>query len=65
MRIKLSVRRARNRRRCLATAFAKQLGAPLQLVVVKAADIAGEKVDIHQADVGFFAIDPKRVTLPR
>lgn len=44
----------------LATALAASLGVPLELVVV---DTAGRSVDIvaaEAADVGFFAIDPKR-----
>ncbi|MGO4329504.1 ABC transporter substrate-binding protein [Cupriavidus sp. 2TAF22] len=44
----------------LAHALAERLGVPLELVVV---DAAGKSVDIvsnQQADVGFFAIDPKR-----
>lgn len=44
----------------LAREFARRLGVPLQLVVV---DTAGKSVDIvagEQADIGFFAIDPKR-----
>lgn len=44
----------------LATAFAKQLGVPVELVVV---DTAAKSVDVvanGQADIGFFAIDPKR-----
>lgn len=44
----------------LATALAERLGVPLELVVV---DTAGRSVDIvaaDDADVGFFAVDPKR-----
>lgn len=44
----------------LATALAGQLGVPLELVVV---ETAGKSVDVltsGQADIGFFAIDPKR-----
>jgi len=44
----------------LARAFAGQLGVPLELVVF---DTAGKSVDAvsgEQADIGFFAIDPKR-----
>lgn len=44
----------------LARAFAERLGVPLALVVF---DTAGESVDAvtqEQADIGFFAIDPKR-----
>jgi polar amino acid transport system substrate-binding protein len=44
----------------LARAFAQRLGAELELVVF---DTAGKSVDAvagEQADIGFFAIDPKR-----
>lgn len=44
----------------LARALAEQLGVALQLVVV---DAAGKSVDVvsqEQADIGFFAIDPRR-----
>ncbi|CBJ39809.1 putative bacterial extracellular solute-binding, family 3; ABC transporter protein (plasmid) [Ralstonia solanacearum CMR15] len=44
----------------LANALAQRLGAALELVVV---DAAGKSVDVvsqEQADVGFFAIDPRR-----
>lgn len=44
----------------LARAFAERLGVPLELVVF---DTAGKSVDAvggEQADIGFFAIDPKR-----
>ena len=44
----------------LARAFAQRLGVELELVVV---DAAGKSVDIvtqEQADIGFFAVDPKR-----
>ncbi|MCM3563576.1 ABC transporter substrate-binding protein [Hydrogenophaga intermedia] len=44
----------------LARAFAERLGVPLALVVF---DTAGKSVDAvtqEQADIGFFAIDPKR-----
>ncbi|WP_066733131.1 ABC transporter substrate-binding protein [Cupriavidus sp. D384] len=44
----------------LANALAERLGVDLELVVV---DAAGKSVDVvtnEQADVGFFAIDPKR-----
>ncbi|CBJ34495.1 ABC transporter substrate-binding protein [Ralstonia solanacearum] len=44
----------------LANALAQRLGVALQLVVV---DAAGKSVDVvsqEQADVGFFAIDPRR-----
>ncbi|MDQ0140717.1 transporter substrate-binding domain-containing protein [Cupriavidus necator] len=45
----------------LANALAERLGVPLELVVV---DAAGKSVDVvtnEDADVGFFAIDPKRM----
>ena len=44
----------------LANALGKELGVPVELVVV---DAAGKSVDIvanESADIGFFAIDPKR-----
>lgn len=44
----------------LARGFAERLGVPLELVVF---DTAGKSVDAvtqEQADIGFFAIDPKR-----
>jgi len=44
----------------LARHFAQRLGVPLELVVF---DTAGKSVDAvtqEQADIGFFAIDPKR-----
>lgn len=44
----------------LATEFARRLGVPVELVVF---EIAGKSVDAvaaEQADIGFFAIDPKR-----
>lgn len=44
----------------LAGALAERLGVPLELVVV---ETAGKSVDLvanEQADIGFFAIDPKR-----
>ena len=44
----------------LATELARRLGVPLQLVVVKSAGTSVEKVDQDKADVGFFAVDPKR-----
>ena len=46
----------------LARALAEKLGVELQLVVV---DAAGKSVDVvsqEQADIGFFAIDPRRAT---
>ena len=47
----------------LATQFALRLGVPVELVVV---DTAARSVDVvanGQADIGFFAIDPKRAEL--
>jgi polar amino acid transport system substrate-binding protein len=44
----------------LATEFAKRLGVPLQLVAVKSAGLSVENVNQDKADIGFFAIDPKR-----
>lgn len=44
----------------LATEFAKRLGVPLQLVVVKSAGASVENVNQDKADIGFFAVDPKR-----
>ena len=44
----------------LATELARRLGVPLQLVVVKSAGASVENVNQGNADVGFFAIDPKR-----
>jgi polar amino acid transport system substrate-binding protein len=44
----------------LATAFAKVLGAELQLVMFDAAGNSVEAVAAEQADIGFFAIDPVR-----
>jgi polar amino acid transport system substrate-binding protein len=44
----------------LARGFAQRLGVDLELVVV---DAAGKSVDLvtnEQADIGFFAVDPKR-----
>ena len=44
----------------LARALAERLGVALKLVVV---DVAGKSVDVvsqEQADIGFFAIDPRR-----
>ncbi|CAJ0744033.1 hypothetical protein R16034_04048 [Ralstonia edaphis] len=46
----------------LARALADKLGIELELVVV---DAAGKSVDVvsqEQADIGFFAIDPRRAT---
>ena len=44
----------------LATEFAKRLGVPLQLVAVKSAGASVDNVSQDKADIGFFAIDPKR-----
>jgi pimeloyl-ACP methyl ester carboxylesterase len=44
----------------LATEFAKRLGVPMQMVVVKSAGNSVENVNNDKADIGFFAIDPKR-----
>ncbi|AIY40243.1 putative extracellular solute-binding protein [Collimonas arenae] len=44
----------------LATELAKQLGVPLQLVAVKSAGGSVENVEQDKADIGFFAVDPKR-----
>lgn len=44
----------------LATELAKRLGVPLQLVAVKSAGASVENVEQGKADVGFFAVDPKR-----
>ncbi|WP_347556602.1 transporter substrate-binding domain-containing protein [Robbsia sp. KACC 23696] len=44
----------------LARAFAQRLGVPLQLVVVKGAAASVANVSTGKADIGFFAVDPKR-----
>jgi polar amino acid transport system substrate-binding protein len=44
----------------LATELAKRLGVPLQLVAVKSAGASVENIEQDKADVGFFAVDPKR-----
>ena len=44
----------------LATELAKRLGLPLQLVAVKSAGASVDNVNQGKADIGFFAIDPKR-----
>ncbi|AJP56337.1 ABC transporter substrate-binding protein [Pandoraea vervacti] len=44
----------------LAGALAKRLGVGLELVVVDAAGKSVEAITNEQADVGFFAIDPRR-----
>ena len=44
----------------LARRFAQQLGVPLELVVFDTAGKSVDAVGAQQADIGFFAIDPKR-----
>lgn len=44
----------------LAGELAKRLGVPLQLVAVNSAGASVENVEQDKADIGFFAIDPKR-----
>ena len=44
----------------LATELAKRLGVELELVVVDTAAKSVDAVTAGQADIGFFAIDPKR-----
>ena len=44
----------------LATLLAQRLGVPLDLVVVEAALQSVDAVKADQADIGFFAIDPRR-----
>jgi polar amino acid transport system substrate-binding protein len=44
----------------LATELARRLGVPIQLVVVKSAGASVDNVNQDKADVGFFAVDPKR-----
>lgn len=44
----------------LSRELAKRLGVPLQLVVVKSAGNSVENIEQGKADIGFFAIDPKR-----
>jgi len=44
----------------LATEFAQRLGVPLDLVVVDTAARSVDAIANGQADIGFFAIDPKR-----
>lgn len=46
----------------LARAFADRLGVPLTLVVLDSAGKAVDTVSQNDADIGFFAIDPKRAT---
>lgn len=44
----------------LAREFARRLGVPAQLVVFDTAGQSVDAVSTEQADIGFFAIDPKR-----
>jgi len=44
----------------LATELARRLGVPLQLAVVKSAGASVDNINQDKADVGFFAVDPKR-----
>jgi polar amino acid transport system substrate-binding protein len=44
----------------LAREFAKRLGVELELVVFDTASKSVDAVSTEQADIGFFAIDPKR-----
>jgi len=44
----------------LATELARRLGVPLQLVAVKSAGASVENIEQDKADIGFFAVDPKR-----
>jgi polar amino acid transport system substrate-binding protein len=44
----------------LATEFAKRLNVRLQLVPVRSANASVENVERNRADIGFFAVDPKR-----
>lgn len=44
----------------LARTLAERLGVELQLVVVDAAGKSVDAVSQEQADIGFFAIDPRR-----
>ena len=44
----------------LATELARRLGVPLQLVAVKSAGNSVENIEQDKADIGFFAVDPKR-----
>ncbi|MNX64666.1 membrane-bound lytic transglycosylase F [compost metagenome] len=46
----------------LARAFAERLGVPLELVVLDSAGKSVDTVTQDEADIGFFAIDPKRAT---
>lgn len=44
----------------LATELSRRLGVPLQLVAVPSAGASVENVNQGKADIGFFAVDPKR-----
>jgi polar amino acid transport system substrate-binding protein len=44
----------------LATEFSKRLGVPIELVIFDAAAKSVDAAANEQADIGFFAIDPKR-----
>jgi polar amino acid transport system substrate-binding protein len=44
----------------LATRFAERLGVPVELVVFDTAGASVDAVSRNEADIGFFAIDPKR-----
>ena len=44
----------------LANGLAQALGVPIELVVFDAAGKSVEAVEQERADIGFFAIDPKR-----
>src|SRR5437763_16582867 len=44
----------------LAREFARRLGVPVELVVFDTAGQSVDAVSTEQADIGFFAIDPKR-----
>ena len=44
----------------LAAELARRLGVPLQLVAVRSAGASVDNVNQDKADVGFFAVDPKR-----
>ena len=44
----------------LASALAGRLGVPLQLVAVGSAGASVDNVNQNKADIGFFAVDPKR-----
>lgn len=44
----------------LATELASRLGVPLQLVTASSAGASVDKLNQDKADIGFFAVDPKR-----